>query len=410
MIVKIGISRLEPGMYITNPGLSQENNPSIFLAETTVDDPVQVEAIRSQQFSDVFVDTEKGTYFLTRPKEKAELENPFAVVSSERPQDVNQGGRFDSIAADIEKTDACYNEFIAYARGFIDSLKVSRNIDVQASEDFVDTIINRADESGNALMFLSKLKYYDEYAYTHNLNVSMLSVFFGRHIGLGYDNVMNLGLSGLFHDVGKIRIPVKVLKKPSKLTHPEMQEAKRHPLYGKEILESQPNMPAEPVRVALEHHEYFDGGGYPQGLRGNQISPAAALVSIIDTFDAMTTDRCYKPAVSPHKSISAIFNLRGKAFAPTLVDRFIRFTGIYPVGSIVVLEDGRKAIVAEQNQDSLLQPKVRVILDDNNRYCAPVDVNLMEAAARGGQVRIVDCLSTKECRVHIASFLPGVRL
>jgi HD-GYP domain-containing protein (c-di-GMP phosphodiesterase class II) len=410
MIVKIGISRLEPGMHITNPGLSQENNPNIFLAETTVDDPVQVEAIRSQHFSDVFVDTEKGTYFLTRPEEKAELENPFAVVSSGRPQDVNRGARFDSIAANIEKTDAYYKEFIDYARGFIDSLKLTRNIDVKASEDFVDSIITRADESGDALMFLAKLKCYDAYAYTHCLNVSMLSVLFGRHIGLGYDNIMSLGLSGLFHDVGKIRIPAKILKKPGKLVPAELREAKRHPLYGKEILEGQPDMPSEPVRVALEHHEFFDGGGYPNGLQGSQISPASALVGVMDTFDAMTTDRCYKPAVSPHKAISVIFNLRGKVFSPSLVDRFIRFAGIYPVGAIVVLDDGRKAIVMEQNQESLLQPIIRVILDENNRYCKSQDINLMEAAGEGGALRIVDCLSTRECRVHIASFLPGVKL
>ncbi|WP_243361673.1 HD-GYP domain-containing protein [Fundidesulfovibrio terrae] len=407
MIVKISVSNLKPGMYVTNPGLSQEGNPNIYLAERLLAGVDDIREIAEANHADAFVDTEKGTFFTGNPRYKKELENPFAAVTTDSPSEVDGTVNFDAVVLALEEAERQYKGFLNYSREFMSGLKVAKEIDMKECEGFIDDVIKQAEEVGGALQFLSKLKQFDDYSYTHNLNVSMLSVLFGRHLGFGRDNLMILGLSGLFHDIGKLLIPARILKKPGKLTQAEAMVMMKHPVYSRDILLKQRDIPADVVRAAYEHHEYHAGGGYPEGIAGDRIGKASSLISIVDTYDAVTSDRCYRPAVHSYKAVSLIFSLKGKSFSPALTDHFIRFVGVYPVGAIVVLDNGRKAIVIEQNQENLLFPKVRVILDEKNRYCTPRDIDLLKE--RGGRraAHVVDCLSNQECRIHVDAYLKG---
>jgi HD-GYP domain-containing protein (c-di-GMP phosphodiesterase class II) len=412
MIVKISVANLKPGMYVTNPGLSQDGNPNIYLAERLIAGEDAVRQIAEAHHADVFVDTEKGTYFTENPRYKKELENPFAAVTTGGEGPGGPGGpggvvNFDAVVQALEEAEKRYQGFLDYSREFISGLKVSQEIDIKECEGFIDDVIKQAEEVGSALQFLSKLKQFDDYSYTHNLNVSMLSVLFGKSLGLGRDNLMILGLAGLFHDIGKLLIPERILKKPGRLTRGEALAMMKHPIFSRDILLKQKNMPHEVIRAAYEHHEFHAGGGYPEGLSGDGIGRASSLLSIVDTYDAVTSDRCYRPAVPSYKAVSLIFSLKGKSFAPAMTDRFIRFVGVYPVGAIVLLDNGRKAIVIEQNQENLLFPKVRVILDEKNRYCTPRDLDLLKE--RGGRkaAHVVDCLSSQECRIHVDAYLGG---
>ena len=407
MIVKISASKLQPGMHVTNPGLSQESNPNIFLADRVIESKGDVASITHNGFVDAFVDTERGTYFQGNPRHKRELENPLSAISTDDSQGDASPGNFDRISGQLESAEKQYRLFLQHARDFINQLKLTQTIDVKSNEAFVESVIKQADEAGRALLFLSKLQQYDEYSYTHNLNVSILSVLFGKYLGLGPENLMILGLSGLFHDIGKLMVPERILKKPGKLTNSEFALVQKHPVYSREMLERQKDIPAEVIRCAHEHHEHYCGGGYPRGVGHEQIGRASSLVSIIDTYDAVTSDRRHRPAVSSHKAITLIFSLKGKSFSPALVDRFIRFVGIYPVGSVVVLANGRKGIVIEQNQENLLLPKIRVILDEKNRYCPPRDVDLLREQGKRGVAHVADCLGPQECRIHVESYLKG---
>lgn len=409
MIVKIYTKDLKPGMHIANPGLSGESNPHIFLADTDITSEEQILALQQGKFVEAFVDTEKGEYFQLNRQEKLHLETPFTVVSTDNPYEVNTKSNFDDIGNVINEADQHYGELLEYVRTFTQRLSETRNINLEDSQEFTRSIIDHAGSLGSALLFLSKLQKYDEYSYTHNLNVAMFSILFGQFIGLGQENLMVLGLSGLFHDIGKILIPERILKKPHKLSAAEYAEVKRHPIHSRDILLKQKNIPQDVIRAAHEHHEHFAGGGYPQGLQYNQIGRASSLISIVDTFDALTTDRCYSKAMHAHSALSTIFNLRGSSFSPALVDRFVKFIGVYPVGSIVVLNNGKRAVVIEQNPDNLLLPKVRLVLDKNNRYCKPKDIDLMTASSGTAPLSIVGCMSYQECRINIAEFVPQLK-
>ncbi|MFP5223177.1 MAG: HD-GYP domain-containing protein [Acidobacteriota bacterium] len=409
MIVKIYTQDLKPGMHISNPGLSSENNPHIFLSETDITTEEQVIALQQSKFVEVFIDTEKGDYFKMNPQEKLRLETPFTIVSTNNPYEVNTSANFDDITNAINDAEKYYFELLEYVKTFTSRISDARNIALEDCQEFTNSIISHAGAFGNALIFLSKLKKYDEYSYTHNLNVAMFSILFGQYIGLGQNNLMVLGLSGLFHDIGKILIPERILKKPQKLTAAEYAEIKRHPTHSRDMLLRQKNIPADVIRTVYEHHEQFSGGGYPQGLRYNQIGRASSLISIVDTFDALTTDRCYSKALHAHKALSIIFNLRGSSFSPVLVDRFVKFIGVYPVGSIVVLSNGNKGVVIEQNQDNLLLPKIRVMLNKDNRYRKPKDIDLIRENASASPLTIVGCMSHQECRIPVSEFVPQLK-
>ena len=409
MIVKIYTRELHPGMHVTNPGLSQESNPHVFLVECGIPDRRFIDDLIANGMVEVFIDTDKGEYFVNNKHEKTRLETPYAVVATDAPDEVNASANFDTLLTSLPSTEEQYLGMLEYVKNFTGQLIDSRRIDVKQSEEFVSSIIEKSADADNALMFLSKLQAYDAYSYTHNLNVAIFSILFGKFIGLGQENLMTLGQAGLFHDIGKIMIPERILKKPGKLTQSEYVEVKKHPVHSRDILLKQRNIPEAVVRTVHEHHEAFSGGGYPQGLKSAQIAPSSLLVGIVDTFDALTTDRCCKKAQHTHKALSIIFNSKGSAFSPAMVDRFVRFIGVYPVGSIVVLQNGKRAVVIEQNQQSLLRPKIRIVLDENNRYCAYENIDLLTAPDGDQGVKIVDCVSYQECRINVAEFIPGLK-
>lgn len=409
MIIKISVAGLQPGMCLVNPGLQQQDHPEICLRDLQVEDAAQIQELRDRHFTDVFIDTEQGPYFRERPEEKVRMERMFSQVSQENPTAVASAPPFDAVAAVLPQADAQYTQLVQYCRTFLEQIKLAGAIDLESSESFVRDVIAREGPSGHAMYLLSKLRSYDEYTYTHTLNVSLLATLFGKALGLSQDNLMVLGLGGLFHDIGKMMVPEKILKKPGSLTAKEMEEMRRHPEYGARLLRERRDVAAPVLRVVLEHHERHDGKGYPRGAGNGQLTHASQLMAIVDCFDALTSDRFYARGVHQHKAVCIIYNLRGSSFSPPMVDRFIRFVGIYPVGSIVVFRNGMKAIVIEQNERSLLHPKVRVILDNRNRYCPPRDVDLAEVRHTDPNFAITECLSSRDCSIHIDAYMkaPG---
>uniref|UniRef100_A0A7C4AHE1 HD-GYP domain-containing protein n=1 Tax=Fundidesulfovibrio putealis TaxID=270496 RepID=A0A7C4AHE1_9BACT len=409
MIVKCATAQLKPGMYIANPGLSQSGNPHIYLAEGLVSRAEDAEKI-AEAFFDTYIDTEKGTYFIDNKDEKAAFESLFnaLVFSGEENKNGSGRGGLDDMLTNFKAAENRYAALLASYREIAQKMMLVKNVDMDASQRLAESIVATEDNLLLALLLVSRMRQYDAYSYTHSLNVSILAAAVGRSLGFSECSQVVLGMAGMFHDVGKILIPDKILKKPGKLSRAEYAEIKRHPAYGREILQRQKNVPADVVGAAHEHHEHVDGGGYPQGLSGNAINPTSSLISILDTFDALRSDRYHREAINSHKAMCVVYSLKGKAFVPDLVDKVVKMAGIFPVGSIVVLKDGTKAIVTEQNPQNLLRPRVRIILDRSNRYCPVQDVDLMLQDPEGPYA-IVDTLSNKECRVHVHALVERVQ-
>jgi putative nucleotidyltransferase with HDIG domain len=406
MIKKIFTTSLKPGMYVEETGLSKADNPHIYSMEGEIESLDQIQDIISEGFLEVFINANKGTYFTNNPKEKTEIIKEYENLSDTQGAKQATPKAFGLHRIHLEEAEYIYNNSLEYVKNVIDTLKNKRKIDFTKSEEYVDHIFSHIKNDVDSLLFVSKLKQHDQYTYTHNLNVSIFALAFASELGLGPENIKILGLAGLFHDIGKVLIDQDILNKPGKLNTKEFEEIKKHPLLGYNILQNDKSITEEVCKATYEHHEKYSGGGYPQNLSASKICMHALLISIIDVFDALTSDRSYKKRVDLHKALGIIFNLKGSSFYPGLVDKYIKFLGIYPVGSVVLLSNGKKAIVTGQNNTNLLRPKVRIILDENNHYSTESDIDLLAQNPEDEEkLEIVESLGTEKCRINISNFV-----
>jgi putative nucleotidyltransferase with HDIG domain len=288
-----------------------------------------------------------------------------------------------------EKTDAStirrmYADAVSVASMVWETARADAKPDPTAAQSMIDNLAQAVVHNRSALMALTSLKDYDDYTFTHMVNVSILTMAQAR--GLGIDGLLlrEVGLAALMHDIGKVKTPSEVLNKPDKLTDEEFAIMKRHVVDGAEILRGTPEIPSLAPIVAFEHHLRLDGTGYPHGVTRPTLNLATMLCGIADVYDAMRSQRKYQQAY-PSERILAVLQLNdGKQFDQHLVRRFVQLLGIYPVGNLVKLNSGEIAIVLQVHAPDPYRPKVRVLFaSDGGRLELPHDLNLWEAARNG---------------------------
>jgi putative nucleotidyltransferase with HDIG domain len=231
-----------------------------------------------------------------------------------------------------------------------------------------------------ALLSLLNLKNFDDYTYTHSLNVAILSSAFAYHMKFTDDKLLSIGRGAFLHDIGKAKVPLNILNKPDKLNDSEFRIMQMHPNFGEQIYHRE-NMTDEiELSIVLHHHESFDGTGYPGKFAGAQINRFASIVSIADFYDALTTERVYKKVIQPAEAIQIIYSLSGKKFDPRVVNHFIKCVGIYPIGSVVELSNEQLAMVVAFSKDNLLKPIVKIVRSiGNDLFVTNKIVSLLES-------------------------------
>ena len=242
------------------------------------------------------------------------------VEESDPQKDEPQEGERVSIAEELRRMDALYGEALDYAHDFMNDVKEGKPFDFNDSKPLVSNLIDSVFRNESAAAAISKLKAFDEYTYTHCINVSILAVILGKKLGYSREELELVGMAGLFHDAGKSVIPNEILNKPGKLTDKEMNVMRTHPLRGYQVLKEQPDIPIEVLRGALEHHEKNDGSGYPRGLKGDEISEIARLLAVVDVYDALTSRRVYKDPMPPGKVLAMMYKWRVTDFHPNIVE------------------------------------------------------------------------------------------
>jgi len=256
-------------------------------------------------------------------------------------------------------------------------------------EEISDSILRHP----NALISLARLKNADEYTYLHSVAVCALMIALARQLGLNEAQVREAGLAGLLHDIGKMAIPNDVLNKPGKLTDSEFATVRDHPEAGSRMLIESKQVSALVLDVCLHHHEKIDGSGYPHRLAGEQISLYARMGAVCDVYDAITSNRPYKRGWDPAESIRKMAEWKGH-FDPLVFQAFVKTVGIYPVGSLVRLESGRIGVVMEQQEKSLLAPKVKVFFSAKSK--TPIVQEVIDLAKLAGRDKIVGRESAEE--------------
>lgn len=244
--------------------------------------------------------------------------------------------------------------------------KMGKAMNTADVELLVEEISNSVLRHPHALISLSRLKTSDEYTYMHSVAVCALMVALARRMGLSEEQVRLAGVAGLMHDVGKMMIPPEILNKPDRLTPEEFDAMKYHPEAGLKILQENQQVHAIVLDVCLHHHEKIDGSGYPHGLVGDEISLFARMGAVCDVYDAVTSERPYKKGWGAAHSIREMAKWKGH-FDEIVFQSFVKTLGIYPVGALVNLASGRLAVVVEQDEQSLLLPRVKVFMSSRTR-------------------------------------------
>jgi putative nucleotidyltransferase with HDIG domain len=249
--------------------------------------------------------------------------------------------------------------------------RMGKMVDSSAAKTIVSDLVDQCLTSPEAFVNVSRLKDYDQYTFTHSVNVGVLSIAMGRRLGTSVQELNNLGFAGLLHDVGKMKVPEGILNKPGKLTDAEFEVMKTHPALGYDYLRAEKGINQDILFAVKHHHEKADGGGYPAGLTDKEIPRFAKIIAIADVYDAITSERVYHKGMVPSDALKLIFSWSGKHFNDSLVKFFISIMGIYPAGTLVLLDTNELAIILEPNKDDPMRPRILIVSDVNMEPASP---------------------------------------
>jgi HD-GYP domain-containing protein (c-di-GMP phosphodiesterase class II) len=235
----------------------------------------------------------------------------------------------------------------------------------------------------HALFALSMLKDYDNYTFTHSVNVSVIALAVGRACSLTEEQLRTLGFGGLLHDLGKLKINVEIITKPGRLSEEEFEEIKRHPRTGADIVTRMDGVTPEVIDIVLGHHLRYDREGYPADIRGRKLSPLTDMAAIADTYDAITTLRSYQRPMTPRKAIERLRELKGTVLHPQFTENFIASLGTYPVGSLVRLDNSEIGLVVWVDTKDPDSVQLKIIFDAMGQKLAEAPrLNLIGTGAR----------------------------
>jgi putative nucleotidyltransferase with HDIG domain len=277
-----------------------------------------------------------------------------------------------------------YNEAVSAAGSIWDSAQTEGKPDVGVARTMIDGLAQAVAQNRTTLLALTTLKNYDNYTFTHMINVSILTMGQARGLGIEGARLRELGMAALMHDIGKVRTPLEVLNKPDKLSPDEFAIMKRHTVEGAEILRMTTEVPPLAPVIAFEHHLRTDGTGYPDGISRVSLNVGTMLCSIADVYDAMRSRRVYQDMLPSERVLEVLKRSDGKQFDQHLVRRFVQLVGMYPAGNLVKVNTGEIAVVRKVYAPDPHRPQVRVIFDRHgNRLETTYDVNLWEAGEAG---------------------------
>lgn len=384
MFVKkqIPVTGLEVGMYVSELDRPWLETPFLFQG-FPINDDIEIKELK-KYCEYVYVDLEQSKErYQARKKSKSnlavEIHNQETIESTY--QDLITVEEELETARDLRQKS---NEMVS---SIMDDVRAGKVFDIEGLADNIESMVESIIRNPDALVCLTRLKDQDSYTYSHSIDVCSYMLAFGRHLGFSKEQLKILGMGGLLQDVGKAKLPQSLLEHTGKLNAEELELARRHVTYSIEIVKELRAIPLDVVDMIYAHHERFDGSGYPLGVSGNKISMYSSMAGIVDSYDALISDRSYAKAVSSTHALHYLFQQRNCLFKDTLAEQFIQCIGIYSVGSLVELNTSEIGIVISQNRIRQLKPKVMLVLDkDKSPLVNPQTIDLiLEPIGYGGK-------------------------
>lgn len=263
----------------------------------------------------------------------------------------------------LDKPRDVYNDALEVVEGIFDQVRMGQ---VPSSDEAIRVVKKMARltfTDPHALLALSLIKDYDNYTFTHSVNVSVIAMTVGRACNVSEEELRILGLGGLLHDLGKLKVDVGIINKPGRLTDEEFAEIRNHPSTGAELAKQMENVGQEVIDIVHYHHLRHDRQGYPSDGQGRALSRLVDMATIADTYDAMTTLRAYQRPISPRVAVTKMKGLSGTALHPDFLTQFIDALGEYPVGTLVRLDDNEIGLVVEVDIDDPENMEIKILFD-----------------------------------------------
>jgi len=305
----------------------------------------------------------------------------FPAINHIRVGRVTVEQKIEGSLTDMATIKRLYEDATSVAGAVWDSADTEGKPDAAAARTMIDGLAQAVAQNRTALLALTTLKNYDNYTFTHMVNVSILTMGQARGLGIDGPLLREFGLAALMHDIGKVRTPKEILNKPDKLTEAEFEVMKRHVVDGAEILRKTPDVPTLAPVVAFEHHLRIDGSGYPAKVSRPSLNIGTMLCSIADVYDAMRSQREYQEAFPTDRILAVLKRNDGQQFDQHLVRRFVQLIGIYPAGNLVRLNTGEVAVVKKVYAPDPYRPHVRVLIDrEGKRLELTYELNLWETS------------------------------
>lgn len=384
MIKLVKKEDLQVGMFIHDLNCGWMDH-SFFRRRFPLKKAEELKKIHESGIGDVYIDTEKGldakgpTQEAVREESRERIEDSIAQAHGEVPQSSHE--------QELEVAKKIQSEATQVISSVLNDVRLGKQIEVERLSPVVAQITESILRNQGTLVSLCRIKERDTYTFQHSVSVCTLLVTFCRYLGMSREVIQEAGVGGMLHDIGKMRVPDHILNKPGKLTEPEFDIMKSHVTLGLEILQQTPGISTTVLQISSDHHERFEGSGYPSKKKAQGISQLGRMAAIVDVYDAITSNRVYHKGMEPSIAVQKLFEWSNHHLDEELVQHFIQAIGIYPVGSLVRLESNRLAVVIEQGTSGLLYPVVRLVYDiKQNCSLKPVDEDLSKAESGGDHI------------------------
>lgn len=404
-IKKVAVGQLRPGMYVHDLNCGWMDHPFIS-NKFEIKDIETIQRIVEMGIKELYIDTGKGldaTSAQTREEVMADLQRRLKRVGAE--PSTTEAPRV-AVREERVYAERVEREAARLVTNIMQDVRLGKQVEIERVSQVVDGMVSSIFRTPHALMSLGRIRQMDRYTFEHSVSVGVLMISFAKELGLERSVIQEIGVGALLHDIGKIKTPDNILNKPGKLTDDEFTIMRQHVVYSREVLEQTDGITPTALAVAAQHHERYDGSGYPLKLKGDEISQFGQMAAIVDVYDAISADRCYRKGEEPTTVLRKLLEWSKFHFNEALVHQFIRCVGIYPVGTLVRLESGRLAIVLEPGEKGPLYPTVRVVYDTNKRkFITPRDIDLSNPTARSGDDRIVNCESAEKYGIKVPVFM-----
>lgn len=382
MLKKINVDDVRLGMYIDEVCGSWMEHPfwkSSFKLATLK----QLKTLQECGIQEVWIDTNKGldveisTHVVTKEEENEQVNETLQEAAVYTPKELPL---LVALHEEVERARKIHGKAKTAVMYMFHDVRMGKALQTDETHALVENITQSLERNSNAFLSLSRFKEKDNHTYLHSLAVCALMVAVGRQFGIEGEELRNLGVAGLLHDVGLMQIPDKILHKPGNLTGEEFNVIKAHPKLGWMILNDSPEMNEIVLDVCLHHHERIDGAGYPDALTGDSLSLFSKICTVCDVYDTITSDRCYKKGEAPAEAIRKMAAWQPGHFDLRVFHAFVKTVGIYPAGTLVKLKSGRLAVVTDQATKSLLTPIVKAFFSTKlDAPCFPELIDLSKA-------------------------------